>query len=186
MSACLELPPPPTFPTPLPGPGATATAADPGALDLIFIEGYRGETVIGIHPSELHATQPLHIDLSAGLPRAGACASDCIADTIDYGVVRERLDALMRDHGVQLLEALAERIARLLLIDFGAAWVRVRIAKPRKFDNVQAVGVIIERRRSDLREADLPSASHSRGAPVLRWIGAGLVPQRDGREDPRR
>lgn len=176
MSARLELHPP------LPFAPQVAPEATP-ALDLIFIDGYRGETVIGIHPSELHATQPLHIDLCAGLPRAGACASDCIADTIDYGVVRERLDALMRDHGVQLLEALAERIARLLLIDFGAAWVRVRIAKPRKFDNVQAVGVQIERRRSDLREDALPAAqSNIRGAQVLRWIGAGLVPQRDGQK----
>lgn len=175
MSARLELHPP------LPLAPQVAPEAAP-ALDLIFIEGYRGETVIGIHPSELHATQPLHIDLCAGLPRAGACASDCIADTIDYGVVRERLDALMRDHGVQLLEALGERIARLLLIDFGAAWVRVRIAKPRKFDNVQAVGVQIERRRSDLRE-DATPAVQNRGAQVLRWIGAGLVPQRDGRDE---
>lgn len=174
MSARLELHPP------LPV-AALAPEAAP-ALDLIFIDGYRGETVIGIHPSELHATQPLHIDLVAGLPRAGACASDCIADTIDYGVVRGRLDELMHDHGVQLLEALAERIARLLLIDFGAAWVRVRITKPRKFDNVQAVGVQIERRRSDLREDPAAPTPH-RGAPVLRWIGAGLVPQRDGRED---
>lgn len=177
MSACLELHPP----LPL---SPEAPAAPASALDLIFIEGYRGETVIGIHPSELHATQPLHIDLSAGLPRAGACASDCIADTIDYGVVRDRLDALMHNHGVQLLEALAERIARMLLLDFGAAWVRVRIAKPRKFDNVQAVGVQIERRRSDLR-ADTGAATQpqSRGAQVLRWIGAGLVPQRDGHDE---
>lgn len=177
MSARLELHPPLRL-----SPEVSPEAPAAPALDLIFIEGYRGETVIGIHPSELHATQPLHIDLSAGLPRAAACASDCIADTIDYGVVRERLDALMRDHGVQLLEALAERIARLLLIDFGAAWVRVRIAKPRKFDNVQAVGVQIERRRSDLREDSTPAALN-RGAQVLRWIGAGLVPQRDGRQE---
>jgi len=182
MSARLEMQPLQPLQSPPPLPPLAAEAAP--ALDLIFIDGYRGETVIGIHPSELHATQPLHIDLVAGLPRAGACASDCIADTIDYGVVRDRLDALMLDHGVQLLEALAERIARMLLLDFGAAWVRVRIAKPRKFDNVQAVGVQIERRRSDLG-ADTGAAAHpqNRGAQVLRWIGAGLVPQRDGRQE---
>ncbi len=148
------------------------THAQP-ALDLIFIEGYVGETVIGIHPSEFHKTQPLVIDVHAGVAHALACDSDHIADTIDYGVVRDRLDALMRDHGVTLLEALAERIAQMLLIDFGAVWVRVKVVKPRKFDNVQAVGVQIERRRDTPPVRPTPSS----GAQVLRWIGAGTVPQ---------
>ncbi|MCK6426229.1 MAG: dihydroneopterin aldolase [Burkholderiaceae bacterium] len=156
---------------------SAAASSDAPTLDLIFVEGYRGETVIGIHPSELHETQPLIIDVTAGLPRARACDSDRIDDTIDYGVLRERLDALMLDHGVQLLEALAEQIARLLLLDFGAAWVRVRVVKPRKFHNVQAVGVQIERRRADLRCGREAQAARLRSAQVLSWIGSGLVPQ---------
>jgi 7,8-dihydroneopterin aldolase/epimerase/oxygenase len=154
-------------------PARSQPAAPP--MDLIFIEGYTGQTVIGIHESELHQPQPLVIDIEAGLPRAGACRTDNIADTIDYGVVRDRLDALMRDHGVQLLEALAERIAQMLLVDFRAARVRVKVVKPRKFDNVAAVGVQIERLAEPLNP-ESESDSH-RGAQVLRWIGSGLVPQ---------
>ncbi len=156
-----------------------SSSADTGAdaLDLIFIEGYTGETVIGIHPSEFHRTQPLLIDVHAGVAHAGACDSDQIVDTIDYGVVRDRLDALMLDHGVTLLEALAERIAQMLLVDFGAAWVRVKVVKPRKFDNVQAVGVLIERRRSAGRPQGAATSGTQTGAQVLRWIGAGTVPQ---------
>ena len=44
------------------------------------------------------------------------------------------------------LEAFAEAIADILLDEFAASWVRVRVVKPRKFDNVQTVGVQIERR----------------------------------------
>ena len=87
--------------------GPQPAPADAAPLDLIFIEGFRGETVIGIHESELHRPQPLVIDLQAGLPRAMACSTDHIADTIDYGVVRGRLQDLMHNHGVTLLEALA-------------------------------------------------------------------------------
>ncbi|ACB35406.1 dihydroneopterin aldolase [Leptothrix cholodnii SP-6] len=162
-----------------PQPHGHAPAAAP--MDLIFISGYTGQTVIGIHESELHHTQPLVIDIHAGLPRARACDTDHIGDTIDYGVVRNRLDALMHDHGVTLLEALAERIARMLLIDFGAAWVRVKVVKPRKFDNVDAVGVQIERCRADLRDVPMAStsaaASTPRSAQILSWMGSGLVPQ---------
>ena len=53
-------------------------------LDLVFIEGFVAHTVIGIHHDELHATQPVQIDLQAGMPRARACDTDRIADTIDY------------------------------------------------------------------------------------------------------
>lgn len=147
-------------------PALTPSADEP--LDLILIEGWQGETVIGIHDDELHRPQPLVIDLQAGQPRARACSTDQIGDTIDYGAVCARLDALMLDHGVQLLEALAERIAQLLLTDFRASWVRVRIVKPRKFAHVAAVGVQIERRAP---------ARQRPGAQVLGWIGSGLVPQ---------
>lgn len=125
------------------------TAADDAAdaLDLVFIEGLVCETVIGIYSSELHRPQPLRIDLAAGVPRSPACRSDRISDTIDYGSVREALLMLMQTHRVKLLEALAEAIAQMLLRDFGAHWVRVAVAKPRKFDDVEAMGVAIERRR---------------------------------------
>jgi 7,8-dihydroneopterin aldolase/epimerase/oxygenase len=145
-------------------------AADEAALDLVFIEGLRGQTVIGIHESELHATQPLVIDLVAGVPRARACDTDRIADTIDYGVVRERLHRLLAEHGVQLLEAFAEAIATILLDEFGAVWVRVKVVKPRKFDDVDAVGVMIERR------AEASPVRQQRAAAVLQLIGSGMVP----------
>lgn len=124
-----------------------APAASPGPMDLIFIEGFEGQTIIGIDASELGTPQPLRIDLTAGLPRSAACSSDRIGDTIDYGKVRTALRELMATHRLQLLEAFAERVAQLLLEDFGAHWVRVVVVKPKKFDDVGAVGVAIERRR---------------------------------------
>lgn len=123
---------------------AAADASQP--MDVIFIEGYTGQTVIGIHDAELHRPQTIVVDVHAGLPHAKACETDRIADTIDYGVVRERLAALYRDHRLTLLEAFAEKIAEMLIIDFGAAWVRVKVVKPKKFPDVEAVGVVIERR----------------------------------------
>jgi dihydroneopterin aldolase len=162
--------PSPTSPPVGAVPSHDRTAA---ALDLIFIEGFTGETVIGIHESELHAAQPLIIDVHAGVPRPRACDTDAIADTIDYARVRERLQRLLREHRVQLLEALAETIAGLLIGEFGAAWVRVKVVKPRKFDDVHAVGVQIERYAA---ESDNSLERGQRGAAVLRLIGSGMVP----------
>jgi dihydroneopterin aldolase len=144
-------------------------AAGSQPLDLVFIEGFTSETLIGIHQDELHARQPITIDVCAGVPRVLACDTDRIGDTIDYGELRERLHRLLQEHGVQLLEALAEQVARIAIDEFRAHWVRVRIVKPRKFADTAAVGVMIERRRM------LPSPSAARAA-TLRLIGHGLVP----------
>jgi dihydroneopterin aldolase len=141
-------------------------------LDLIFIDGLVGETVIGIHESELHRPQPIAIDVCVGVPRPRACDTDCIGDTVDYGALRERLHRLLAEHSVQLLEAFAEQVAQIALVEFHAHWVRVRVAKPRKFDDAAAVGVQIERRRV---HADEPAA---RSARTLHLIGAGMVPGR--------
>ncbi|RZU02722.1 dihydroneopterin aldolase [Rivibacter subsaxonicus] len=155
---------------PLPNAAPLAQADAVAALDLIFIEGFVGQTVIGIHHDELHDTQPVRIDLYAGVPRPRACDTDSIGDTIDYSEVRSRLHRHLLEHRLQLLEAFAESIADILLDEFGARWVRVVVAKPRKFDDVEAVGVAIERQR-------VPAADGAaRGAAVLSLLGAGLVP----------
>jgi 7,8-dihydroneopterin aldolase/epimerase/oxygenase len=138
------------------------------SLDMIFIEGLTGETVIGIHESELHRPQPLVIDVHAGLPRSRACDTDRIGDTIDYSAVRERLLRLLAEHQLKLLEALAETTADILLEEFGASWVRVKIVKPRKFADVGAVGVQIERVAS-------PVSVAGRSATVVQLLGSGMV-----------
>jgi 7,8-dihydroneopterin aldolase/epimerase/oxygenase len=164
---------------------ATVGAEPKSPLDLIFIEGFTAQTVIGIHESELHHAQTLVIDVVAGLPRALACDSDHIADTIDYSLVRERLLRLMAEHKLQLLEALAETIATILLHEFGAAWVRVKVVKPKKFADLHAVGVQIERHASagvggmqtgGMQTVGIQAARHQRAAAVLHLIGSGMVP----------
>lgn len=157
-----------------PAHAADSQALDPQALDIIFIDGFVGETVIGIHHDELHDTQPLRIDLAAGLPRSLACDTDHIADTIDYGVVRTALHEMLAGHSYRLLEAFAEGVAMLLLERFGAHWVRVRVTKPGKFHDVDGVGVMIERRRRPVPPA--PTASPRHTAAVLSLLGAGMVP----------
>jgi len=154
---------------------AVHVAAQPGgsagAMDVVYIEGLTGQTVIGIDKSELHDPQTVRMSLAIGVPFLRACATDRIEDTVNYAAVREAIHGLLASHGLQLLEALAERIAQMLIADFGAHWVRVTLAKPAKFDDVDAVGVVIERRR-------LVDSDARKGAQVsLAWIGRGYVPE---------
>ena len=67
--------------------------------------------------------------LDIGLPGEAVFASDRVADTIDYEQVALRIKALAAIGHFRLVETLAERVARLLMDDFGAPWVKVSAAK---------------------------------------------------------
>ncbi|MGQ3674978.1 dihydroneopterin aldolase [Xanthobacter sp. TB0139] len=124
-------------------------------LDMVFIEGFAGQTVIGIDDDEQDVAQPVMIDLCIGVSRIDACVSDSIDDTINYASIHTRLGRLMEEHGLKLLEGLAGEIARIIICEFRAEWVRVRAAKPAKFTNVARVGVEIERCRDDFSAPDM-------------------------------
>jgi dihydroneopterin aldolase len=117
-------------------------------MDAIVMRELRVEALIGIHRRERHAAQTLSIDLEIGLPSDAVFASDKVADTIDYEQVALGIRALAASGHFRLVETLAERIARLLLDDFGAPWVKISVAKLGILGNAKYVGVTIERTAS--------------------------------------
>lgn len=116
-------------------------------MDTILIRDLRVETLIGIHRRERHVTQTVSLDLDIGIPGTAVFESDKVADTIDYEQVALKIGALAASGHFRLVETLAERIARLLLEDFGAPWVKVSAAKIGILANAKLVGVTIERKR---------------------------------------
>ncbi|AOX99654.1 dihydroneopterin aldolase [Jeongeupia sp. USM3] len=114
-------------------------------MDIIFLHGVRAQTLIGWYDWERHAPQDVLLDLDIGLPSARASVSDDLVDTIDYDLVTQTLRSELASQHFQLLEALAEHIAHLLLGRFGAPWVRVSVTKPGILKDVARVGVTIER-----------------------------------------
>jgi len=116
-------------------------------MDAILIRDLRVEALIGIHRRERHVAQTLSIDLDIGLPSDAVFASDKVADTIDYEQVTLRIKALAASGHFRLVETFADRVAALLVGDFGAPWVRVSAAKIGILPNAKFVGVSIERRK---------------------------------------
>jgi len=116
-------------------------------MDAIVIRDLRVEALIGIHRRERHAPQTVSIDLEIGVPGAAVFASDKVADTIDYEQVALGIRTLASSGHFRLVETIADRIAALLIKDFGAPWVKVSVAKVGILPNARFVGVTIERRR---------------------------------------
>jgi dihydroneopterin aldolase len=116
-------------------------------MDAIVIRELRVEALIGIHRRERHVMQTLSIDLEIGLPGEAVFASDKVADTIDYEQVALKIRALAASGHFRLVETFADRIARMLIDEFGAPGVKVSVAKMGILANAKYVGVTIERRR---------------------------------------
>jgi dihydroneopterin aldolase len=117
-------------------------------MDTIFIRELRLEAWIGLYRHEKIAPQTLELDLEIGVPGDAVFRSGKVQDTIDYGVVVERVRALLAGERFGLVENLAERIARLILDEFHSPRVRVSIAKLGILREARRVGVTIERTRA--------------------------------------
>ena len=116
-------------------------------MDTIFVRELRLEAWIGLYRHEKIAPQAIELDLEIGVPGDLVFRSGKVSDTIDYGVVVERIRELLASEKFGLVESLAERIARLVLEDFGAPRVKVSIAKLGILRGARRVGVSIERIR---------------------------------------
>jgi len=117
-------------------------------LDAVFIRQLRLPAWIGLYRHEKIAPQTIEIDLEIALPSAAAFKSGKVSDTIDYAVVVERVRALLAKERFGLVESLAERIANLVLEEFGSPRVKVSIAKLGVLREARQVGVCIERSAS--------------------------------------
>ena len=114
-------------------------------MDLVFIEDLRIQTVIGIFDWEREITQTISLDLHMAFDITRAANSDAIEDTLDYKAVSKRLIQFVEASEFQLVEALAEHCANIILGEFPVAWLKLKLSKPGAVRGSSAVGVIIER-----------------------------------------
>ncbi|MDX1915894.1 MAG: dihydroneopterin aldolase [Methylophilus sp.] len=115
-------------------------------MDTIFLEQVKVQTKLGVPEWERMVPQTIILDIEIGYDLSKACQSDAIADTIDYGQVVSRIRETLTEHSFQLVEALAEHVCQLILSEFKAESVKVKVAKPNILTGLKTLGVVIERR----------------------------------------
>lgn len=114
-------------------------------MDIIYVRDLRIETIIGIYEWERRAKQTVSLDLEMGTDIRKAATTDSIDDTINYKAVSKRLIDFVGDSSFFLVEALAERVAEIMLTEFRVPWLRLTVSKPGAIRGARDVGVIIER-----------------------------------------
>jgi dihydroneopterin aldolase len=119
-------------------------------MDIVFLHEMKVDTVIGIWEWERKIRQTVVIDLEMAADIRKAAASDSIDDALNYKSVAKRLQQFVADSEFQLVETLAEKIAGIVMDEFGVSWVRVKLNKPGAIRGARDVGVLIERgKRTD-------------------------------------
>ena len=114
-------------------------------MDTVFIKGLKAKATIGVFDWEQQIRQNVILDIDLRTDVARAAASDTLAEAVDYKAISQRVVEFVESSKYQLVESLAEEIARIIREEFSVSWVRVRIAKPFAVRTAQEVGVVIER-----------------------------------------
>lgn len=113
--------------------------------DRVIIQDLRIPANIGVFEDEKGRTQMVSLCLEMGLPSQACFRSDAVEHTIDYGAVARVLRELAVSRHFNLVEFLAEQVSRVVLSDFGALWVKVRLRKIGVLPDTDYVGVVITR-----------------------------------------
>ena len=117
-------------------------------MDILYIRNLKVDAV-GIFSWEKRIRQPLHLDLEIALDIRKAAATDDIQYALDYKTVSTRLTQFISQSEWHLIETLAEKIAALLMAEFGVTWLRLKLSKPAALPSADSVGLMIERGDKD-------------------------------------
>lgn len=120
-------------------------------LDRITLHGLRGRGLHGVYPRERVEGQTFIVDVALGVDTRAAARADDLTATADYGVIAEKIVAMIEGEPVNLIETLAQRIADVCLADPVVHAVEVTVHKPDApvtvpFDDVS---IVINRTRTE-------------------------------------
>ena len=115
------------------------------ALDIVFIEDLRIDTIIGIYDWEREVRQTIALDIEMAADNVKPASSENIDDALNYKAVSKRMITFTEESQFQLVETLAERLVEIIMTEFNVPWCRLKLSKLGAVTGSSSVGVIIER-----------------------------------------
>ncbi|MEE8368171.1 MAG: dihydroneopterin aldolase [Thermoanaerobaculia bacterium] len=117
--------------------------------DKIIIKDLLVRGIIGMNDWERQKSQDILVNLTVEYDLGPAGESDEVTDTLNYRSLTKAVIAYCETSSHFLVEKLAAQVARICVVDFGAASVVVRIEKPGALRFASSVGVEIQRTLAD-------------------------------------
>ncbi len=119
-------------------------------MDKIIIKDLLLRGIIGINDDERVNKQDILINIIIFADTRQAAVSDDIADAVNYRTITKRIIQHVEGSADFLVEKLVNDVARIILVEFSAERVIVRVEKPGALRFAQSVGIEIDRTHADL------------------------------------
>jgi 7,8-dihydroneopterin aldolase/epimerase/oxygenase len=113
----------------------------------VFVRDLQLMALLGIYEQEQVKPQPIVVNIDLSVHEGENPLTDDIANVVSYEIVVKKVEAIVAQGHVNLVETLCELIAAACLKDKRVMAARVRIEKPDIIRNARSVGVEIERLR---------------------------------------
>ncbi|WP_395686388.1 dihydroneopterin aldolase [Aestuariivirga sp.] len=113
----------------------------------VFVRDLEMKALIGIHDHEKHQPQRIIVNIDLSVEEGAGPLDDDISHVVSYEVVVRKVEAIIAEGHINLVETLCAKIAAACLRDKRVRAARVRVEKPDIFANARSVGVEIERQR---------------------------------------
>ena len=113
----------------------------------VFVRDLEVMALIGIYDHEKVNPQRIIVNIDLSVHEAEGPITDEISHVVSYEIIAKKVETIVAEGHVNLVETLAEKFAEACLKDKRVLAARVRIEKPDIIPNARSVGVEIERGR---------------------------------------
>ncbi|MGA7268272.1 MAG: dihydroneopterin aldolase [Aestuariivirga sp.] len=113
----------------------------------VFVRDLDLMASIGIYATEKVKPQRIVVNIDLSVHEGEGPNDDDIGHVVSYEIVVKKVEAILAEGHINLVETLCEKIAAACLKDRRVMAARVRVEKPDIIPNARSVGVEIERTR---------------------------------------
>jgi 7,8-dihydroneopterin aldolase/epimerase/oxygenase len=113
----------------------------------VFVRDLEVMALIGIYDHEKIKPQRIVVNIDLSVKEGDGVQPDDISHVVSYEIIAKKVESILAEGHINLVETLCEKIARSCLRDKRVAAARVRVEKPDIIPNARSVGVEIERSR---------------------------------------
>ena len=122
-------------------------ASAASGLRHVFVRDLDLMALIGIYDHEKTEPQRIIVNIDLSVHEGEGPQGDDIGHVVSYEIVVKKVEQIIADGHINLVETLCEKIAAACLRDKRVVAARVRVEKPDIIKNARSVGVEIERQR---------------------------------------
>jgi 7,8-dihydroneopterin aldolase/epimerase/oxygenase len=113
----------------------------------VFVRDLECMALIGIYDHEKLKPQRIIVNIDLSVQETDGPMDDQISHVVSYEIIAKKVEGILAEGHINLVETLCEKIAQSCLKDKRVLAARVRVEKPDIIPNARSVGVEIERGR---------------------------------------